>query len=97
LKELVNDGFSSIFIEPNEMKYVRIDTKDNLVIAFKDPPLTINGRPTFGFRVKLIADPTARSPTAKLNFYLVDEEESKEEKRLVQEGKFSGILRDIVL
>jgi hypothetical protein len=35
MKIVTNDGFNSVFKESNEIKYVRVDNKDNTVITLK--------------------------------------------------------------
>ena len=36
MKIVTNDGFNSVFKESNEIKYVRVDNKDNTVITFQN-------------------------------------------------------------
>jgi hypothetical protein len=36
-KIVTKDGFNSVFKESNEIKYVRVDNKDNTLITFQNP------------------------------------------------------------
>jgi hypothetical protein len=88
MKVVEKGNSKSIFIESQEIKYVRIDTEANLVIIFQDPK-KYEDKTIIGYRSKLIGDPGGLASEAELKVHYVYEEEIKDEEKIVQEGKLS--------
>jgi hypothetical protein len=88
MKVVEKGNSKSIFIESQEIKYVRIDTEANLVIIFQDPKKH-KDKTIIGYRSKLIGDPSGLGSGAELKVRYVYEEEIKDEEKIVQEGKLS--------
>jgi hypothetical protein len=86
MKVVEKGNSKSIFVESQEIKYVRIDTEANLVIIFQDPKKH-EDKTIIGYRSKLIGDPSGLDSELKVRY--VYEEEIKDEEKIVQEGKLS--------
>ena len=88
MKQVVDGDLKSLYIESKEIRYVRIDTKNNLVIIFQNPKKS-NGTNVIGYRSKLIGDPTGDFPDAEFKIRSVYEEEMEDEKKIVRDGKLT--------
>ena len=80
------DGkLNSVIISSNEIKYVRLDDKDNIVIRFQK--LKKRGDKTIiGYRGKLVGDAAGDNPGALLKIQDVFEEEMEDEEKILREG-----------
>ncbi len=93
MKIVTNNGSSSVFIESNEIKYVRVDNNDNIVIIFQNPK-RVRDKTVIGYRSKLIGDVTGAEPGVGLKVCHAYEEEMKDEEKIVREGMFT--MRDLI-
>jgi hypothetical protein len=74
----------TVILLVKEIKYVRIDSGNNIVIVFQDYPSPVLDKNTLGFRAKLITDPTGPNPDAEFKVRTVDREGLKAEEKIVQ-------------
>ena len=89
MKETVSGDLKSVFIESEEISYVRIDSQSNIVIILQKPK-RLRDKTVIGYRGKLIGDPTARfgSTTGnRLNLRRIYEEEMNNEEKIFKEGR----------
>jgi hypothetical protein len=88
-----DDKFNSVFIQSKEIKYVRLDDKDNIVIRFQEPKKR-GDKTIIGYRGKLVGDATGDNPGALLKLQDVYEEEMENEEKILREGTIQA--RDMI-
>jgi hypothetical protein len=74
----------SVFIDSKEIKYIRIDNKNNVVVILENP-VKVRKKTVTGYRGKLIDDPTG-SQTILDSINYIFQEEMNYEDRIVKEG-----------
>ncbi len=85
--KVVQSGDSkSVFIDSNEISYVRIDNKNNIMVVFRNPTKDKDNRSVFGYRGKLIGDPTGPYPDAEFQIRAIYEEQLKDEEKMIKDG-----------
>jgi hypothetical protein len=83
---ITNDGkLNSVIISSNEIKYVRLDDKDNIIVRFQKPKKR-GDKTIIGYRGKLVGDATGDNPGALLKTQDVYEEEMEDEEKILREG-----------
>lgn len=91
---VTKDGkLNSVIISSNEIKYVRLDDKDNIVIRFQEPKKR-GDKTIIGYRGKLTGDAAGDNPGALLKTQDVYEEEIEDEEKILREGTIQA--RDMV-